>query len=205
MQKDDTIIALKDKYSFNTKFNIILFNEKTSIWYFNALYDNNGSGLCQFIIIKCNPSCIECNLEFNTSTHQCTECAHLYFKAEDLEHNCYNDETKPLGYYFDSESQSYRKCYKSCATCSKLGDDDQHDCITCVSPYKPLSDIPSQCVGSLPSGYFEEENVYKKCHENCLSCFSTGTKEKNNCIECNPDIKQLVHLMLFNAYVSIMK
>ena len=38
-------------------------------------------------------------------------------------------------------------------------------------------------------GYYQKENVCKKCHENCESCSKESEKGNNNCLTCNKESK----------------
>ena len=42
------------------------------------------------------------------------------------------------------------------------------------------------CFNYIKKGYYldKNDNIYKKCYENCNDCNEKGDKENNNCIEC---------------------
>ena len=44
----------------------------------------------------------------------------------------------------------------------------------------------TECLNNTPKGYYLDmnDNIYKKCYENCNYCYGKGDKENNSCIEC---------------------
>ena len=40
------------------------------------------------------------------------------------------------GYYLDVTNSIFKKCYKTCETCDKKGDDNNHNCLSCKSDFK---------------------------------------------------------------------
>ena len=40
------------------------------------------------------------------------------------------------GYYLDEINSIFKKCYKTCETCDKKGDDNNHNCLSCKSDFK---------------------------------------------------------------------
>ena len=102
--------------------------------------------------IKCKTSsaesalynlCTSCNIEQN------------YFPAYFLDNTflhgfkeCYNENTKPINFYFDNSTQNYKPCYETCLTCKIGGNFKNNNCLTCDVNYrkKPGNLNTSNCV-----------------------------------------------------------
>ena len=83
---------------------------------------------------KClNDKCLECPDEAYTK-NLCTKCNYDYFPKENDSLNigkyieCYKN---PNGFYLDSVYSIYRKCYYTCETCEKEGNELNHNCLVC--------------------------------------------------------------------------
>ena len=48
---------------------------------------------------------------------------------------CFNDNTKPKNFYFNSTINKYRICYHTCLTCNEDGDENNNNCLTCSNNY----------------------------------------------------------------------
>jgi len=104
----------------------------------------------------------------------------------DCSDTCFQDNIK-IGYNFD-------KCTTSC---KNEGYDYEYNNIcystSCPSVIFPLFCEGEECDANVkmcydnePQGYYlyKDNNIYKKCFDNCKSCFGQGNETINNCIEC---------------------
>ena len=100
------------------------------------------------------------------------------------------------GYYFDNNSSLYRKCYKSCKTCSdgpilynQRLDVEDSNCDSCINNYYKVINT-NNCLykDNPPIGYYLDLNIglFVNCHENCMTC---NQNKKNstyfNCLSCD--------------------
>ena len=95
----------------------------------------------------CEEKCSKCNEESNLK-NLCIECNEKkqFFKIiinrqkDDILLNgdykeCIKEESKPKNYYFNETERAFKPCYYTCETCSRNGDSDDHNCITCAKNY----------------------------------------------------------------------
>ena len=83
------------------------------------------------------------------------------------------------GYYYDENFKYYRKCSKSCKTCSKgpkysfdNSDIEEMNCIQCPQDFYKL-DNTNNCYhkDNPPKKYFfKNEGIFSKCYESCMTC-----------------------------------
>ena len=84
--------------------------------------------------------------------------------------NCYNESTKPEGFYLDKENSEYKLCYSECKTCNFGGDGNQNNCTSCKNNQILKPDIvnSTNCVPKCDYFYYYKGKQYK-CNnsENC--------------------------------------
>ena len=94
-------------------------------------YSNNKKCKTSSIESSIYDLCITCNseegyypveIEDNTLFHGFTEC--------------YNNDTKPINFYFDNSDQKYKPCYETCLTCDKSGNEINNNCLTCATNFR---------------------------------------------------------------------
>ena len=102
----------------------------------------------------------------------------------------------PEGFFCNStEKRTIDKCKQKCKTCSYESVNNNNLCTECnlEGNYYPKEDDSIntadfiQCYGTLPEGYFFEDNIYKKCYKSCKSCDSLGNVIEHLCTECPED------------------
>ena len=128
--------------------------------------------------------CITCNEEQNFYPAQFPDSSFLHGFIE-----CYNNDTKPINFYFDDSNKKYKPCYETCHTCEKGGNGDMHNCLTCDINHKkePGDNKTQNCITECAYYYYyslygqykctnnsicpEEANLYiknlKKCTDDC--------------------------------------
>ena len=155
-------------------------------------------------MIKCYKTCYKCKNGGDFDKHNCIECnkEKLYYPLyEDLiettidqkEINCYYLFDKMDYYYFDSMSQSFKKCKNGCKVCSN--DDNCNNCDYENDYYLFLyQETPNkyECryyYEQIQLNYYLEGKrfsygEYKKCYILCDLCSKNGTIDNQNCHKC---------------------
>ena len=132
--------------------------------YIQYKYEYNGkcvescpNGFIYDEINKCKcelDKCLKCT-NVSLDKNLCTKCNTNYHpKENDPENrgeyiNCYNQAEE--GYYLDNYFNLYKKCYNSCKTCNRAGNDKFHNCTKCNDNFT---------LGIKRNNYF---NCYKNC------------------------------------------
>ena len=145
--------------------------------------------------------CSECNEE-SMKLNLCQKCNinkgyyPLYINEELnlIENNyidCYNETTKPEGFYLDKEIKKYKLCYSSCKTCNFGGDGNENNCTSCKNNQILKPDIPNStnCVSRCTYFYYYQGGQYKCTGtEICPDKYQLEIKEKKKCIDkCEND------------------
>ena len=170
---------------------------------------------------KCENKCSLCN-ENSRKKGLCLYCNtnEGYFPVMTNEYQtlyeCINPSINLDGYYYDSETGTYRPCYETCKTCSEGGNPYNHNCDKCDRDliFRP-EDLPAHncvtnCSGyyyynviTLPQGYsrwsseieavnahgIQYNNQYKcTAYKECLKDVPYHVKDKRKCIDdCKND------------------
>jgi hypothetical protein len=147
-------------------------------------YDN----VCKATINLCGSSCATCNAIPTNTAMGCLTCAPNNYFLENTT-NCYASTAVVPGYIF--QTTIFKACYKTCKTCSAIGTSDlDQRCQTCLDGYVTLIDNNTLCykITDKPDKLFYDNtiNKFNYCYLSCLSCSTTGTATKNNCLTCNP-------------------
>ena len=183
LQKDTKFDVTKDLYfsSKETKLIKVKFTNYGKI--LSATKD------CEFYIRVCNERCSECDAykEPSENAHRCLKCKNGYYLAENKNtFNCWTkNEMYEKGYYLDEKSDTFKKCYADCKTCSIGGNSNDMKCDSCSDdPNKYLIE-PHNCISDITHYYYsKEDKIYKKCYERCYSCNEKGTANEHNCNKC---------------------
>ena len=144
---------------------------------------------------KCYSNCLQCSDIGNDLENKCTVCKSgfemIQIELNDRNFNCMNENDIPSNYYKDIYDNKivYRKCYERCKKCERRGDNNDHKCTECSNGYYLLENTQFcyQSINDLPSiNYFLdiENNIFKKCHDNCKKCEKLGNNDENYCTEC---------------------
>ena len=151
----DFIITNKETMNFtNVTINYSIFVE----------YSEAYTAQCQIkfnflFSTSCYYSCSECQYyKPNETHHYCIKCHTGYYFLENTT-NCYDMNFTENGYYLDNFTYNefgkiepiFKKCYKSCKTCSKYNEikedkKENHNCLKCADNYYNLENgYPSNC------------------------------------------------------------
>ena len=124
----------------------------------------------------------------------CLRCINNYILFEDS-NTCQINIPKD-GYYYDKNSNIYKKCDKACKTCisgpiyySDILEIEDTNCIECIDNYYKLIDT-NNCVNknNPPLAYYLDINkgLFLNCYETCKTC---NQYKKNstylNCLSCD--------------------
>ena len=124
------------------------------------------------LIEKCNERCKTCqNLKTpSDDDHKCILCNEGYYKKDNdtFSGNCYKPYEIENNYYLDESTQTFKKCYDRCNTCSELGNFTDNKCDSCknnisnsdIQYYKMDTFSAGNCVlfSEIPSYYNIPEN-----------------------------------------------
>ena len=130
---------------------------------------------------KCHKNCLRCTTNEHSNNYMnCTRCIQNFYMTEDTE-SCYEEGID--NYYL--ENNILKRCHKNCLKCSnKETNDTFMNCISCQKNLYLTEDTKS-CYGEIINNYYLENNILKKCHPNCLQCFSAPKNDTHmNCKKC---------------------
>ena len=142
------------------------------------------------------------------------ECAYGYLLDiynNDGYYECWKEASPPNKYYLDTSNSAqheFKKCFRSCLTCSEGGDETNNRCSACDNDngfykfdYEASTSTSFNCMHKtdlIEKHYFDANtNTFKKCRKECLTCdeFPSDlsvnnddetTEEKDTkCTKCN--------------------
>ena len=69
---------------------------------------------------------------------------------------CYNNDTKPINFYFDGNDCKYKPCYETCETCNKGGNSEINNCLTCDANHRKEPNNPesTNCITQCAFFYY---------------------------------------------------
>ena len=130
------------------------------------------------IIDSCDPKCFVCE---NSKTN-CLKCSPNYYFVNSSPSECQpisyiNAISDGYKYYLPKGGDTYLKCDLHCI-CEYKND----YCIGCIDSYIFKED-ENTCKPQNTDiqGYYIDNNIYKKCHDSCLTCNSEGADKCTSC------------------------
>ena len=184
---------------------------------------------------ECALGCAKCYKNKTNSEHgilsadkMCKRCSHKmgYFPLEKYSPEqfyvyCYPFNNPPRNYIFDENEKIHKLCYKTCASCFKIGDNTNHSCITCDTNYIFIDKEPNNCFPQCKYYYYYTKyNQYKcteseecpfeypylienktKCIDNCYHDNEFNLLFKNECLEKCPEGTS-VFLYIYNGEIT---
>ena len=128
--------------------------------------------------------CLSCNIE---KGYFPPEVPINYFPNNFID--CYNNDTKPINFYFNSTDNKYKICFETCLTCEKGGDEYENNCLSCDINHikRPETPNTTNCVPQcLYAYYYTSYGQYKctddnNCPENAKFYIKNLKKCTNNC------------------------
>ena len=161
----------------------------------NLSYNNNINDVESSIIVS---DSIKENLSYN-KTLKCNKSEGYYPVNYNLKNKikdyyyveCFNNETKPINFYFNKEKEEYDLCYETCRTCNYKGNATINNCTTCDfdSVFRP-EENSTNCVKECRYRYYITPYGQYKCTKDkeCTSVASLYIKYKDKCIsDCSLD------------------
>ena len=153
---------------------------------------------------ECVSDCDETDYkyEYNFQCYgECPEGTHLsetpFLCEEDLK--CYYEYLNyeqtgcisevPDGYYCnDTKKHTIDLCNEICEKCT-LESAKINKCTSCNNAkgfYQKEDDVETtfDCFNIRPSGYYLDDNIYRKCFDTCEDCTSLGNEEDQKCTKC---------------------
>ena len=120
-----------------------------------------------------------------------TKNGYFSVNTKSAENKCYYINDIPKNLYFNSLTNSYEVCYKTCATCNKSGTYLENNCLTCASNYrKEPEKNSSNCVDECKYLYYYNTFNQYSCTDDdqCPSEASLIVRSKNKCVnKCSND------------------
>ena len=165
-------------------------------YYLKEYYDPK-----QMKIIKewalCYLTCASCYGEGTSTLHNCKECISNYHLIADST-DCITEEYAfNHGYYLNSETNNFEKCYIACSRCNKSSETNNTNCIECNYEegfYPIYEEDANNCFNNdtIKGGYYLDEKEipykWKKCYEKCEECNESGNSTNMNCLSCKNNL-----------------
>ena len=97
---------------------------------------------------------------------------------------CFNNETKPINFYFNKEKEAYEPCYETCRTCNYKGNSTINNCTSCDfdSIFRPEQNT-TNCVKKCRHRYYITPYGQYKCTKDkeCNDIANLYIREKDKC------------------------
>ena len=156
--------------------------------------EDSTSKICECNLEHCNI----CSLGSNSKKY-CTSCKSQYFPVYNAQNNqeqlldCYQSIE---GYYLDKTNAQYyfKKCFDTCQSCNKAGNNQYHNCLECNSQYEFAIEFNNfkNCYKKCDKYYYLDNSNKLYC-TNTLDCpedYNKFIPDKKECVkECNKDNK----------------
>ena len=134
----------------------------------NHTFIRNGISTIVPIFKYCANACTKCTglYESELKTHcQAKQCNSDYTYILNYEDICYLKTKKLQQYFLDTEKNIFMPCYETCETCSKSGNKQNNNCLSCRAgfkfhPYKKShsNNCVFDCLATNNYFYLDEEN-----------------------------------------------
>ena len=151
---------------------------------------------------KCDIQCKTCEKYSTESEPKCLSCnidQGYYPAVKKPNSRCYNKTTIDPEYIniqiYDEENGKISRiwiiCYETCKTCSIYGNEEEHNCLTCISKHYLIYNT-TNCVNkefALANNYYFNKTFgqYVKCDKACNTCVGGLIGDNTNCIKCNEE------------------
>ena len=150
---------------------------------------------CQITItvLGCYKSCYLCSDTGTISNHNCEQCNENHYFSPTDNTKCFTEEEKEPNWYLVPGATKFGICTSACATCT-LGKDEttqETNCIDCAEGYYKTEDSDTLCrlPQDIPSNYYKDGDIYRKCHTNCSTCSGGYDSDNMNCTSCKNGLK----------------
>ena len=164
----------------------------TKICYQNSVDKNLTNNL---ILSKCKYEKSEIS-NLNLSINElCKKCNNDFYQIEDdlLNHEVYiNCYSNPKNYYLDENELLYKKCYNTCHTCYKSGNETNHNCLECKTNYPliKLFDNSSNCYEDCSFNYYFDyrRKIHCTTESSCPEEYPFLLDDTKECLKNNFDV-----------------
>ena len=177
---------------------IFTINEETTRNYYELYkgFNISSSNICfeesTKLLIARNECIYDCNneeiynLEFEDICYKdCPDDTHLIYNYNNI---CFEELE---GYYLDTIDNRYKPCYPSCKECYGSGDEDNNNCIECISDYKFITKTSfNNCYMKCDNYYYFNNSNNYICtpKKECPNDYNKLIEEKSECIDnCTKD------------------
>ena len=131
--------------------------------------------------------CISCNEEQGYYQAKFPNDSFLHGFIE-----CYNNETKPINFYFDKFDSKYKPCYETCQTCNIGGNSEINNCLTCDANHRkePNNIESTNCITQCDFLYYYSYGQYKcTINNNCPEEANLYIKDLKKCTDdCRKEV-----------------
>ena len=144
---------------------------------------------------NCFEGCKTCTSYGDVTDTKCTLCDYDggYYKLEDKQSHCVLNTETINGYFVDHATQTFKKCYNGCLTCSEKGTSVSNTkCTSCDNSllYYPLSSNMEQCYHKdtkINHYYYvgDPKFSFEPCHISCLTCNEEYSTQFTMCDQCD--------------------
>ena len=189
---------------FSSKYNLLTNINKSNVYssYLRNIINYNNKRFLNELNEKCktidynNLLCFECNIQAGYypiyNDYNYDNRKNLLKKYIKNSMDCYNENTKPIGYYLNKHLQAYEKCYDSCKTCYGTGNRIFHNCSSCLNNYTFQPEIPytTNCVPKCQYYYYYSFIGNYECTQNyhCPDKINLVVEKENKCLsDCKYD------------------
>ena len=117
----------------------------------------------------------------------CKEQNKILYKKDN---NCYLPHEIPENTFYNPDIQSGDENILS-ECLSKISENEYY-----TGYYFIISNCPKKCPDNF---FYTNNNICKKCHSNCETCFDTGNDSSNNCLTCADTTNKIYNPYLFNC------
>ena len=164
-------------------------------FYLQGYYADHSSST----FIQCHSACLTCGEKGSDDNDtKCIACNNGYYPLIDKRSQCYTQSEVINYYYFNSTTNQFHKCDKSCQTCSTGPINSYTNCTTCKSEYYKLESDITQC--HLPTetipGYYPDNDsfTFKSCSKACKICTTSSSEDRTNCEsdQCADDYAKVI-------------
>ena len=135
----------------------------------------------------------ECNSnKFDFNDLCWDDCPYHYYRIFTDRKTCSKEEPGE-NFFYDSTDNIYYQCYSTCKTCSARGNEENHNCDTCIANYLFISTsedkyaVEKNCYEVCNNNYYFDSTHGYYCGDACPTTFKLIEK-KNKCIDfCTND------------------
>ena len=125
--------------------------------------------------------------------HHCSEigeCPETYNKLIKNKYKCVDNCTRDNIYKYEYKNI----CLSECPSYTVLSDENNFICKDTLNCEKYYNFEHTQCLGSIPDGYFLNDSLSRtidKCHQDCKRCSKKEVENNTNCEVCANNTKYL--------------